>query len=325
MRKKKPVSPASRILLHGLLLQNPVLVQVVGLCPAVAAAADLYVSSLLSAVVTGLLLVSECVACLLLKKVPRRIRVAIYFIIGLLVCAETAFFLEQNAPELRERAGVYLPLMAASSLVALRCEKIAVKQKLRVAFLDALANGVGMSIVLLLSGFLRGLLGSGQIGDLVVFRDPPLAGLALPFGGFLILGFMAAFLKWFSSVALGQNVQMAFGIRRKTRKAEPVVQERPAAAPAAETADAQTPAEAAKPADVPADESADEPPEEDEEDASSTVEEFYEQASDDPDGDLTEELFAELDRSVQAELDDILQSLNDTDDLQTQGGAADDA
>ena len=329
MRKKKPVSPASRILLHGLLLQNPVLVQVVGLCPAVAAAADLYVSALLSAVVTGLLLVSECIACLMLKKVPRRIRVAIYFVIGLLVCAETAFFLEQNAPELRERAGVYLPLMAASSLVALRCEKIAVKQKLRVAFLDALANGIGMSIVLLLSGFLRGLLGSGQIGDLVVFRDPPLAGLALPFGGFLILGFMAAFLKWFSSVALGQNVQMAFGIRRKTRKAEPVVQERPAAAPAAETADAQTPAEEAEPAnapaDAPADEPADEPSEEDEEDAASAVEEFYEQASDDPEGDLTEELFAELDRSVQAELDDILQSLNDTDDLQTQGGAADDA
>ena len=323
MSKKKPFSPTARILLHGMILQNPVLVQVVGLCPAVAAAADLYVSGLLSALVTGLLLVSECIACLLLKKIPRRIRVAIYFVLGLLVCAEAAFFLEQNAPELRERAGVYLPLMAASSLVALRCEKIAVKQKLRIAFLDAFANGVGFSTVLLLSGFLRGLLGSGRIGDLVVFRNPPLAGLALPFGGFLILGFMAAFLKWFSSVALGQKVQMAFGIRRKSRKAEPVVQERPAPAqdapPAGETAPANEPEPPLKPAEPPTDDAEQEP------DLTGGAEQFYEQASDNPQKDITDDLFAELDRSVQAELDDILQNLNNTDTSPAEGGSADDA
>ena len=323
MSKKKPFSPTARILLHGMILQNPVLVQVVGLCPAVAAAADLYVSGLLSALVTGLLLVSECIACLLLKKIPRRIRVAIYFVLGLLVCAEAAFFLEQNAPELRERAGVYLPLMAASSLVALRCEKIAVKQKLRVAFLDAFANGIGFSTVLLLSGFLRGLLGSGRIGDLILFRNPPLAGLALPFGGFLILGFMAAFLKWFSSVALGQKVQMAFGIRRKSRKAEPVVQERPAPAqdapPAGETAPANEPEPPLKPAEPPTDDAEQEP------DLTGGAEQFYEQASDNPQKDITDDLFAELDRSVQAELDDILQSLNNTDTSPAEGGSADDA
>ena len=329
MSKKKSFSPSARILLHGMILQNPVLVQVIGLCPAVAAAADLYVSALLSALVTGLLLVSECIACLLLKKVPRRIRVAIYFVLGLLVCAEAAFFLEQNAPELRERAGVYLPLMAASSLVALRCEKIAVKQKLRVAFLDAFANGIGFSTVLLLSGFLRGLLGSGRIGDLVLFRNPPLAGLALPFGGFLILGFLAAFLKWFSSVALGQKVQMAFGIRRKSRKAEPVVQERPA--PAQDTPPAGESASASEPKPTPEPTEPDEPDETPTDDAAQEAdltggaEQFYEQASDNPQEDITDDLFAELDRSVQAELDEILQSLNNPDTSPAKGGSTDHA
>ncbi|MBQ7541220.1 MAG: hypothetical protein IJT44_02900 [Clostridia bacterium] len=336
MRKKKPISLTSRIFMHGVLLQNPVLVQVIGLCPAVAAAADLYVSALLSALVTGLLIVSECVASLLLKRIPRRIRVAVYFIIGLLVCAETAFFLEQNAPELREQAGVYLPLMAASSLVALRCEKIAVKQKLRVSFLDALANGLGASLVLLVSGFLRGLLGSGTVGDLVVFRNPPLRGLAMPFGGFLMLGFMAAFLKWFISVSLRQNVQMAFGIRRQKRKSAPVVQVQtavPQPQPPADEADAaeETPETNDEP--LPQDEPEPAPQPElpprqtlPEDTAQSAAEAFYEQeADDDPQQELPDDLFAALDFSVQAELDAILADLGDPDDAADEGGAQYDA
>lgn len=326
MRKNKPVSPASTIFLHGILLQNPILVQVVGLCPAVAAAADLYVSALLSVLVTGLLLVSECVASLMLKKVPRRIRVAIYFIIGLLVCAETAFFLEQNAPDLRERAGVYLPLMAASSLVALRCEKVAVKQKLHISFLDALANGLGMSIVLLTCGLVRGLLGSGTIGDLVIFSEPPLRGLGMPFGGFIMLGFMAAFLKWFSAVFLRQNVQMAFGIRRRPRKPEQVVQVQPAAsqAPPAQEMPDDLSAPSALP-EVPEAPSAEDLPDVPDEEAQSAAETFYEQAAEDPQADLSGDLFTELDRSVSAELDEIWQSINGMEFLLTEGDANDDA
>ena len=324
MREQKQPSLSARIFLQGVLLRNPVLVQVIGLCPAVAAAADLYVSVLLSVLVTGLLIVCECIASLLLKRIPRRARVAIYFVIGLAVCAETAYFLEQNAPELRERAGIYLSLMAASSVVALRCEKCAVTQKLRVSFLDALANGVGASLVLLASGLVRGLLGSGMIGDLQVFSTPPLRGLAMPFGGFIVLGFLAAFLKWFSGVFLEQEAQMAFGIRRAKRKkpitVESVPQKTQAEAPV-QKAEPQTqttkPAQsapqtqAAKPAPEMKSAPKKAQPEEDaaEDAADNPAEAFYAEASDDPDAELTDDLFATLDFSVQAELDAILESI----------------
>jgi electron transport complex protein RnfE len=313
MREQNRPGLSSRIFLQGVLLRNPVLVQVIGLCPAVAAAADLYVSALLSVLVTGLLIICECVASLLLKKVPRRVRVVIYFLIGLFVCAETAFFLEQNAPEVRERAGIYLSLMAASSVVALRCEKCAVKQKLRVSFLDAFANGVGTSLVLLTSGLVRGLLGSGMIGDRQVFSTPPLRGLSMPFGGFIVLGFLAAFLKWFSSVFLEQEAQMAFGIQRTKRKkpiaVESIPQQTDAAAqqPAAQAQtqpSEQTPPQPQSPSEPEPD---DETPPEDA--ADNPAEEFYEQASDDPDEELTGDLFSSLDFSVQAEVDAILESI----------------
>ena len=302
MRDQNRSSLSARIFLQGVLLRNPVLVQVIGLCPAVAAAADLYVSALLSVLVTGLLILCECVASLLLKKVPRRVRVAIYFLIGLVICAETAFFLEQNAPELRERAGIYLSLMAASSVVALRCEKCAVKQKLRVSFLDALANGIGASLVLLTTGLVRGLLGSGMIGDRQIFSTPPLRGLAMPFGGFIVLGFLAAFLKWFCSVFLEQEAQMAFGIQRAKRK-KPIAVEsvQPQTAPGA--------AETQEPAQNPPEPEPSAEDDEPEDAASNPAEAFYEQASDDPDEELTDNLFASLDHSVQEEIDAILESI----------------
>lgn len=322
MREQKQPSLSARIFLQGVLLRNPVLVQVIGLCPAVAAAADIYVSALLSVLVTGLLILCECIASLLLKKVPRRVRVAIYFVIGLIVCAEAAFFLEQNAPELREAAGVYLALMAASSLVALRCEKCAVKQKLRVSFLDALSNGIGASLVLLVSGFVRGLLGSGTVGGLQVFDTPPLRGLSMPFGGFIVLGFLAAFLKWFSGVFLEQEAQMAFGIRRVRRKAPTAVES------VSQNAEpAEPPQQTPQPTQTEP-EQKDSPPEdaakdEAEDTAENPAEAFYEQASDDPDADLAEDLFASLDLSVQAEVDAILESLLDSN--QTEGQANTDA
>lgn len=309
MRNQKQASLPARIFLQGVLLRNPVLVQVIGLCPAVAAAADLYVSVLLSVLVTGLLIICECVASLLLKKIPRRVRVAVYFLIGLVVCAETAYFLELNAPELRERAGVYLALMAACSVVALRCEKCAVKQKLRVSFLDALANGVGASLVLLVSGLVRGLLGSGMIGDWQVFSEPPLRGLSMPFGGFIVLGFMAAFLKWFSGMFLEQEAQMAFGIQRAAKRKAPTAVESVSekTEPAGQTQESKPePPQASSQEPVQAQAEAEE---ETPEEAENPAEAFYEQASDDPDAELTDEMFSALDFSVQAEVDAILESI----------------
>ena len=286
-QKRSSLSP-SRIMLYGMLIKNPVLVQVIGLCPAVAAAADIYVSALLSVIVTGLLILCECIASLLFKKVPGRIRVAIYFLIGLIVCAEVSFFLENNAPELLNSVGVYLPLMAASSAVALRAENFAVKKSVRLAFLDALANGMGTALVLLTSGFVRGLLGSGMIGGYRVFAEPPLRGLSMPFGGFIVLGFGAAFLKWFISTFLKQfDAQMEFGIRKRKKKA---VEKKSEATPAAAESAALSPEESHAAA-------------------------FYERESEQPEENLETVLFDTKPLSVQDELDMILADIGSLDDL----------
>lgn len=296
--KKRAILTPSRIFTYGIIVKNPVLVQVIGLCPAVAASADIYVSAALSFMVTALLILCECVASLMLKKAPRRVRVGLYFVLCLLGSCGAAYFLEQYAPDILNRTGVYLPLMAASSAVALRCENFAVKKSVRLSFCDALANGLGTSFVLLLSGFVRGLLGSGMIGDLQVFDTPPLQGLAMPFGGFIVLGFSAALLKWYISVFLKQyDAEMAFGIKRSRKKKKAVsVQTVSGAEPVP-----QPPTENTENKDT----------------AESHAAEFYEQASEeteeDPE-DPEDPLFsAEL--SVQDELDALLDSIGGFDDI----------
>ena len=145
-----------------------------------------------------------------------------YFVMGLIVSSLATMFAEMYVPQIANTAGVYLPLMAASSAAALRCENFAVKKSIRLSFYDAAANGIGTSLVLLFTGFVRGLLGVGTIGEFVVFEKAPISGLSMPFGGFIMLGFSAALLKWFISTFLSDySHDMSFGIKRAKKKRPP--------------------------------------------------------------------------------------------------------
>lgn len=222
--KNRAILTPSRIFIYGTLVKNPILVQVIGLCPAVAACADIYVATVLSTMIMLLLVICETVASSMLKKATVWVRMAVYFVIGLLLSGCATLFCEQFVPQIANTAGIYLPLMAASSAAALRCENFAVKKSVKLSFLDALANGMGTALVLLFSGFVRGLLGVGMIGNTVIFKEAPISGLAMPFGGFIILGFSAAILKWFISVFLSDySHDMSFGIKRSKKKKSSVV------------------------------------------------------------------------------------------------------
>ncbi|MCR5484134.1 MAG: hypothetical protein K6F09_00945 [Clostridiales bacterium] len=222
--KTRKSIPASRIFLYGIIVKNPILVQVVGLCPAVAASSSLRVAALLASVQLMIFVVCEILASTILKIVPRRIRVAVYMAVGAGITFASMYYLEKQSygQDLLVSAGIYLPLMAANASVALRCEKFAVKKGLWNSICDAFATGLGAAIVLIISGLIRELLGAGTISGNVIFSDPPVPAMQMPFGGFIILGFLAAFLKWCISIFLpAYNHEMAFKIKRTKRRRAP--------------------------------------------------------------------------------------------------------
>ncbi len=174
---------------------NPVLVQAVGLCPVVAMATSVSSAAILAAVSAVIITVSEFIASLFLKAVPRWIRIGIYIILGAAIVSPLMIFIERINNPLFSSLGIYLPIMAVNSLNVLRCERFAVKISPIKALVDGLTASVGYSAVMLVCGFIRELLGDGSLFGFEIFKGRTMSGLLLPFGGFLILGFAGAALR----------------------------------------------------------------------------------------------------------------------------------
>lgn len=182
-------------LFNSTFIHNPVLVQAAGLCAIVAVATTLKTAVLLAAVFFPVIIVNQVFACLALKRVPRWIRVAVYLLIGTAISAAIGYGIEVFIPEVSLGAGIYLFLTAANSIIALHCEKLAVKTDLRHSFYDALATAIGYAAVIMLVGAVREIVGSATIWGKSVKMIVTYPAILMPFGGFLVLAFLAAALK----------------------------------------------------------------------------------------------------------------------------------
>lgn len=171
------------------------LIQAAGLCAIVAVATTLKTAVLLAAAFFPVLIITQVFACLALKKVPRWIRVAIYLLIGTAIIAGIIYAIDTFMPEISLGAGIYLALTAANSIIALHCEKLAVKTDLRHAFFDSVATALGYAAVIIPVGALREMIGSSTIWGANIKVPMTFPAILMPFGGFLFLAFFAAALK----------------------------------------------------------------------------------------------------------------------------------
>ena len=185
----------SDALFSSTFIHNPVLIQAAGLCAIVAVATTLKTAVLLAAAFFPVLIITQVFACLALKKVPRWIRVAIYLLIGTAIIAGIIYAIDTSMPEISLGAGIYLALTAANSIIALHCEKLAVKTDLRHAFFDSVATALGYAAVIIPVGALREMIGSSTIWGANIKVPMTYPAILMPFGGFLVLAFFAAALK----------------------------------------------------------------------------------------------------------------------------------
>lgn len=185
----------SDALFSSTFIHNPVLIQAAGLCAIVAVATTLKTAVLLAAAFFPVLIITQVFACLALKKVPRWIRVAIYLLIGTAIIAGIIYAIDTFMPEISLGAGIYLALTAANSIIALHCEKLAVKTDLRHAFFDSVATALGYVAVIIPVGALREMIGSSTIWGANIKVPMTYPAILMPFGGFLVLAFFAAALK----------------------------------------------------------------------------------------------------------------------------------
>ncbi len=179
---------------------NPVLVQCVALCPVVAATQNLKDAFFIALAVFAHILVSSFAASLMLRKVSRPVRVAVYLILGLLLICPVLWLIEfKTLINLSFTMRVFLPLVAINSATAVHCETFAVKNDVRTAVYDALAAGTGIGIVMIICGALREIIGSGSILGRTLNFKFTLPAMAMPAGCLVLLGFGAAALQAFTA------------------------------------------------------------------------------------------------------------------------------
>ena len=144
-KKKKSVS----VIRSSAIIKNPVLFEAIGIAPVVAMAVSLKSAIILSFVSLVELLLIECLACLLMKKLKGSVRKMIYAILGLLINIPLFMLFRYLAPNETASAGIFLPLLAVNSLIALHCERFAVKHNFKATALDAVSAGFSYAAVYL--------------------------------------------------------------------------------------------------------------------------------------------------------------------------------
>ncbi len=180
--------------LKNTVIFNPVLVQLIGICPIVGASTSMFSSVLLTVLLTLVLCLTSLVASVALKKVSRWLRVALYLIIGAAIICPVQFALEMLSVELELSTKIFLPLLAISSLTAVHCEQVSVKNPVKASLADSFALSIGYGVVFLITGFFRELLGKGTLFGIETAM-PKVPGMLLPFGGLIVLAYLAVALR----------------------------------------------------------------------------------------------------------------------------------
>jgi len=185
-----------KILTNGIIKENPVLVLVLGTCPALAVTNSTINGVGMGLAATFVLICSNVVISLLRKAIPKEVRIACYVVIiaGFVTIVELC--LKAFLPALSESLGIFIPLIVVNCIILGRAEAFASKETPGYAALDGLSMGLGFTAALSIMGFIRELLGAGAILGHEILPVKAIL-IAAPCGGFLVLGTLVAVVQHF--------------------------------------------------------------------------------------------------------------------------------
>ena len=190
---------------EGLLTNNPVLVQALGLCSTMAITTSLMNGLGMGLSVLLILLLSNVVVSALRRFVPESIRIAVFIVViaAFVTCVD--LLLQAFFPEVAESLGVFIPLIVVNCIVLGRAESYAYRHDVRSAAWDGICQGLGYTVVLILVSVIREFLGAGTFGGGLLADGKglqilpvrfPAALMTQPLGGFLVLAGLIAAVQW---------------------------------------------------------------------------------------------------------------------------------
>jgi len=151
------------VLLGPLSANNPVVVQMLGICSALAVTAKLEPAIVMGLSVTVITAFSNVVISLLRKTIPNRIRIIVQLVVVAALVTIVSEVLKAFAYDVNKQLSVFVGLIITNCILMGRLEAFALGNGPWESFLDGIGNGLGYAIILIIVGFFRELLGSGTL------------------------------------------------------------------------------------------------------------------------------------------------------------------
>ncbi len=196
VKEKEPLfSPKNRKLLTSPLNRdNPITIQVLGICSALAVTAKLEPAFVMALSVIFVTAMGNVVISLLRNTIPPRIRIIVQLVVIATLVIVVDQFLKAFAYDVSKQLSVFVGLIITNCIIMGRFEAFSMANKPWPSFLDGLGNGLGYGLILIIVGFFRELFGSGTLWGYPVMQQLGLYETGYENNGMMILPPMALIL-----------------------------------------------------------------------------------------------------------------------------------
>ncbi len=181
-------------LTNGLIKENPIFVQLLGMCPTLAVTTSAINGLGMGLATTAVLAASNVVISMLRKVIPSKIRIPAFIVVIASFVTIIEMVLEGYFVDLYNALGLFIPLIVVNCIILARAEAFAFKNNVFSSLLDGVGMGVGFTLALTLLGSIREIIGAGSIFGITLFGAAykPALIMILPPGAFLALGILLA-------------------------------------------------------------------------------------------------------------------------------------
>ena len=181
----------------GIVDNNPLFIQALGLCPALAVTTSAINGLGMGIATMSVLICSNIVISLVSRFIPANVRIPGYIIIIATFVTMLEFLLAAYLPALNRALGIFIPLIVVNCIIMGRAESFANKNGPILSAFDGLAMGLGFTAGLTLTGAVREILGTMSIFDIPISDTfPQTIAMILPPGAFITLAFLMAMVNY---------------------------------------------------------------------------------------------------------------------------------
>ncbi|WP_297195898.1 electron transport complex subunit RsxE [uncultured Flavonifractor sp.] len=192
--------------MDGMFFQNPVTVQLLGMCSTMAITTTLFNGVGMGVSVLVILTLANIIISLLRKIIPNNIRIACFIVVIAGFVTIVDLCLQAFLPSLSASLGLFIPLIVVNCIILGRAESFAYKNGVVVSALDGIFQGLGYTVILVIMCVIREFLGNGTFGGgilnggdgiRILPEGIPALGMILPVGGFITLAVLIAAMQYF--------------------------------------------------------------------------------------------------------------------------------